>query len=165
MTGKLGEPNLQFWSAVCEQMKTVPEIEYLGLLAHRELLELLASADAVVCCSRDEPFSLVAVEAAMLAKPSIINPNVGIAEVLEHEKSCILFEAENADSLAEKMLLVFRDREKMRDIGLQARKIYEENFTIDRFSKKFLELMKPEASQRPSSGEPGAVVSVSFHRN
>jgi glycosyltransferase involved in cell wall biosynthesis len=144
MTGTLGEPNLQFWSSVCERMEAAPEIEYLGLLDHRELLELVAGSDAVVCCSRDEAFSLTVVEGAMLAKPSIINPNVGVAEVLAHDKSCLLFEAEDAASLAEQLLAVFQDRARMRDIGLQARKVYEEKFTVDRFSEEFLRLMRQE---------------------
>lgn len=144
MTGTLGEPNLQFWSSVCERMEAAPEIEYLGLLDHRELLELVAGADAVVCCSRDEAFSLTVVEGAMLAKPSIINPNVGIAEVLAHDKSCLVFEAEDAASLAEQLLAVFQDRARMRDIGFQARKVYEEKFTVDRFSEEFLRLMRQE---------------------
>jgi len=84
------------------------------------------------------------VEGAMLAKPSIINPNVGIAEVLAHGKSCLLFDAENAVSLAEQLLAVFQDRARMRDIGFQARKIYEEKFTVDRFSEEFLRLMRQE---------------------
>lgn len=142
LTGKLSEQNLPFWSSVRERMGTVPEIEYLGLLSHGELLGLLAGVDAVVCCSRDEAFSLVVVEAAMLAKPSIINPNVGVAEILEHKKSCLLFEAENAVSLAEQMLTVFHDRARMSDLGLEARKVYEERFTIDRFSEEFLRLVR-----------------------
>lgn len=142
MTGKLAEQNIPFWSEVRERMGTAPEIEYLGLLNHSELLELLGGADAIVCCSRDEAFSLVAVEGAMVAKPSIVSPNVGIAELLEHDKSCLLFEAESAASLAEQLLAAFENRAKMREIGLQARKIYEEKFTIDRFSEEFLRLLR-----------------------
>lgn len=142
LTGKLSDQNLPFWSGVRERMGSAPEIEYLGLLDHGELLDLLAGTDAVVCCSRDEAFSLVVVEGAMLAKPSIINPNVGVAEILEHEKSCFLFEAENAVSLAEQMLAVFRDRARASDLGLEARKVYEEKFTIERFSEEFLRLVR-----------------------
>jgi GT2 family glycosyltransferase len=142
ITGRLHEQNMPFWSGVRERMESAPEIEYLGLLNHSELLELLAGADAVVCCSRDEAFSLVVVEGAMLSKPSLVNPNVGIAEVLEHEKSCLLFDAEDVSSLAEQLLAAVRDRAKMREIGLQARKVYEEKFTINRFTEEFLRLVK-----------------------
>ncbi|WP_126747643.1 glycosyltransferase [Variovorax sp. DXTD-1] len=142
LTGKLSEQNMPFWSGVRERMGTASALEYLGLLNHSELLDLLASADAVVCCSRDEAFSLVVVEAAMLSKPSIINPNVGVAEILQHKKSCLLFEAENAASLAEQMLAVFHDRGGMSNLGLEARKVYEERFTIDRFSEEFLRLVR-----------------------
>lgn len=142
ITGRLHEQNKPFWAEVRERMESAPEIEYLGLLDHSELLELLAGADAVVCCSRDEAFSLVVVEGAMLSKPSIVNPNVGIAEVLEHGKSCLLFESEDVSSLAEQLLAAVRDRAKMREIGLQARKVYEEKFTINRFTEEFLRLVK-----------------------
>lgn len=141
MTGKLPDQNLPFWSGVRERMAAAPEIEYLGLLNHGDLLELLSDADAVVCCSRDEAFSLVVVEGAMLAKPAILNKNVGVAEILEHDASCLVFEADNAASLAQQLLVAHADRQRMQDIGREARRVYEENFTIDRFSGEFLRLL------------------------
>jgi glycosyltransferase involved in cell wall biosynthesis len=45
-------------------------------------------------------------------------------------------------SLAEQLLAAVRDRAKMREIGLQARKVYEEKFTINRFTEEFLRLVK-----------------------
>lgn len=141
ITGKLAGQNLPFWSSVRERMGAAVEIEYLGLLEHADLLELVAGADAVVCCSRDEAFSLVVVEGAMLAKPSILNPNVGVAEVLEHGKSCLVFESENAASLAQQMLAAFEDRARLQDLGRKAREVYERRFSIDRFSGEFLRLL------------------------
>ena len=88
LTGKLWDYHHGYWESVLATMATLPEIEYLGLLSHRDLLALIAASDVLVCCSRDEPFPLVVLEAAMLGRPSIVSTNVGTADVLGPAGAC-----------------------------------------------------------------------------
>ena len=85
LTGKLWDMHRDFWHAIECQMTELPEVEYRGTLDHRAQLRLMASADVLVCCSRDDPCPLVVMEAAMLAKPTILNDRVGVLDVFDDE--------------------------------------------------------------------------------
>jgi GT2 family glycosyltransferase/SAM-dependent methyltransferase len=139
LTGELYESNRLYWEAVQTTMATMPEVKYLGLLNHRDMLELIARSDVLVCCSRDEPFSLAVMEAAMLGKPSILSTNVGAAEVFGPESACVIFESGSAQALAEQMLMVFENRDAMAEMGKAARKVFERELTLEVFSERFFQ--------------------------
>ncbi len=141
ITGKLSEPNRLFWEPVQATMTAMPEISYLGLLDHQDMLDLIARSDVLVCCSRDEPFSLVVMEAAMLEKPSIVSTNVGAAGVFGPLKACEIFESESAQALAERMLYAYENREAMAKMGEAARKVFEQELTVEAFSARFSQMV------------------------
>ncbi|HVY15516.1 MAG TPA: glycosyltransferase, partial [Rhodopila sp.] len=140
LTGKLWDSHRSFWNGLKAKMADLPEIEYLGLLDHQSQLRLIASADMVVCCSRDDAASLVAAEAAMLSRPIILSSRVGLIEVLDHD-SCLVFEPENAVSLAEKLLAAYEKRSDLPRMGMVARHRFEQELTIDTFSCRFMALV------------------------
>ena len=47
ITGKLWEPQRAFWDTVQANMAGMPEIKYLGLLDHDEMLDLIARSDVL----------------------------------------------------------------------------------------------------------------------
>jgi GT2 family glycosyltransferase len=149
LTGKLWEENRSYWKSVQATMATMPEVKYLGLLNHRDLLDLVARSDVLVCCSRDEPFSLVALEAAMLGKPSILSTNVGSVEVLG--TACAVFESDNASALAEQILHAFENRDAMARMGEAARKVFERELTLEVFSERFFLKVLQDTSVRQAS--------------
>ena len=139
--GKLGEGNRAFWSQVQEKTKKIVQVKYLGLLPHQSILEIMASSDVLVCCSRDESFSLTVAEAAMLGKVGILNANVGISSVFKSQESGLFFESENAESLAKQMLYAFENQDEIKRMQLEARRVYEQELTIEKFSEHFFELI------------------------
>lgn len=146
LTGKLWDENRSYWKSVQATMATMPEVKYLGLFNHRDQLDLFARSDVLVCCSRDEAFSLVALEAAMLGKPSILSTNVGSVEVLG--TACAVFESDNALALAEQMLRAFENREAMARMGEAARKVFERELTLEAFSERFFLKVLQDTSVR-----------------
>jgi len=141
ITGTLWEQNRPYWEAVQASMATLPEVKYLGLLAHHDMLDLIARSDMLVCCSRDEPFSLVVMEAAMFGKPSLLSTNVGAGDVLGPERACGIFESGNAAALAELMLDAFEDRDAVARMGHAARRVFEREFTLEAFSERFSQIV------------------------
>jgi glycosyltransferase involved in cell wall biosynthesis len=141
ITGNLSDPNRLFWEPVQAAMAAMPEINYLGLLAHDDMLDLIARSDVLVCCSRDEPFSLVVMEAAMLGKPSILSTNVGARDVFGPVTACEIFESENAQALAERMFFAYQNREAMARMGEAARKAFEQELTVEAFSERFFQMV------------------------
>jgi glycosyltransferase involved in cell wall biosynthesis len=140
IAGKLWDGHQSFWKRIEEKMQNLPEIKYLGLLDHTTLLTSIAQADVVVCCSRDDPAPLIVAEAAMLSKPVILNNHVGQLEILD-QSSCLVFETENAASLAEKLLIAYRNRDKLPEMGISARRDFERKMTISNFETKFMSMI------------------------
>ena len=145
MTGKLWELHHAFWREIEGKMAQLPEVANLGLRDHREQLRLLAESDVVVCASRDEPWSLVVMEAAMLRKPSIVNEHVGAAEMFD-EASCFHFECGSAPSLAGQLLAAYERRDELPEMGRAARRVFERELTLDAFGARFLAMVEQQAA-------------------
>jgi O-antigen biosynthesis protein len=137
ITGKLWKEHHSFWETVQAAMAALPEVQYLGLLNHRDMLDVIAGSDVLVCCSRDEPFSLVVLEAAMLGKSSILSTNVGAGDVFGPKGACAIFESGNARALTELMVDAFEDRDALDRMGQIARQVFEREFTSEAFSERF----------------------------
>lgn len=139
LTGKLWDMRREFWRPIELKTASLPEIKYLGMLDHQSQLSLMAAADVVVCCSRDDPFPLVVMEAAMLSKPTILSDRVGLLEVLDGE-SCFVFESESAPSLAGQLLAAYECRGDLKRMGMAARRKFEQELTLEVFGRRFLAL-------------------------
>ena len=159
MTGKLWELDHAFWREIEGKMAQLPEVANLGLRDHREQLRLLAESDVVVCASRDEPWSLVVMEAAMLRKPSIVNEHVGAAEMFD-EASCFHFECGSAQSLAGQLLAAYERRDELPEMGRAARRVFERELTLDAFGARFLAMIEQQAA----AGLPDGASAARRHR-
>lgn len=151
LTGKLWDEHRGFWSSLEAKMASLPQIEYLGPLDRQSQLRLIAAADVIVCCSRDEPASLVVAEAAMLSRPVILSRRVGLLEVLDGD-SCLVFQPEDVASLAEQLLAAHRKRGDLPRMGIGARRSYEQELTIETFERRFMALVSAQIAKgrRPS---------------
>ncbi len=89
---------------------------FLGLLAQNDLFDLQLAADAVVLPSLREPFGIAAAEAMALGVPTILSRVDGLIEVAG-ESGAVLFEAGNADALANAILSLQTDRELQSQIA------------------------------------------------
>ena len=144
MTGTVWEMHQKFWREIKAKMTRLPEIEYLGLRDHGEQLQLFAETDVVVCASRDEPWSLVVMEGAMSRTPSIVNERVGAGQMFD-EASCFRFECGDIPSLAGQLLHAYERRDELRAMGDAARRVFEEEFTLDTFGRNFLAIVERQA--------------------
>jgi O-antigen biosynthesis protein len=161
LTGKLWDMNRNFWSDIELKIANLPEIKYLGTLDHQSQLNLMAAADVVLCCSRDDPFPLVVMEAAMLSKPAILSDCVGLFEVLDGE-SCFVFESESAPSLAEHLLAAYECRSDLKRMGMAARRKFEQELTLEVFGRRFSALISEQIAggAAPVQSDSGHTPSV-----
>jgi O-antigen biosynthesis protein len=155
MTGNLWELHHAFWWEIEGKMVRLPEVAYLGPRDYREQLRLMAESDVVVCASRDEPWSLVVMEAAMLRKPSIVNEHVGAAEMFD-EASCFCFECGSPPSLAGQLLAAYERRDELPAMGRAARRVFERELTLDAFGARFLAMVGRQAAAGLPDGPPTA---------
>lgn len=106
----------------------------LGERTPQQMYDLYRLLDVVVVPSRQETVSMVAVEAMMMGKACIVSDHTGIAEYIEHGKNGFVFRSENVEELNELMLWCYQHQECLKEIGENARKTYEQNFSLEIFT-------------------------------
>jgi glycogen(starch) synthase len=122
--------NLQ-WQAV--NLGVDKLVEFTGWVAPGAVPELINNATAVLMPSRwEEPFGLVALEAALMARPIVAAKVGAIPEIVVHEQTGLLVEPENAGALADAIARLLKDPPAAERMGQRARHRALENFCFER---------------------------------
>ena len=107
---------------------------------HEALLEMMRSADCVICPSRDDAMPVVATEGFALEKTVICSDHTGTADYIENGQNGFVFQNENIMELKEQIRYVSRlSKEEREQIGKHARSIFECHFIKEIFEEAFLE--------------------------
>lgn len=117
------------------------EISYLGQLPKGQLLNQIKSAIALIFPSplyENMPLSIT--EAFACGKPVIASNLGAMAELIEDGKTGLLFEPGNAEDLASKINWADEHKEEMKQMGMNARKEYEEKYTSEMNYKMLMEI-------------------------
>lgn len=115
---------------------------YLGELSRERIFELYEEADVIVIPSRRETMSLVAAEAMMMKKTCIISDSVGIAKYIKHKYNALVFKNEDVSELAKMIKWCLENRGNLTGIAKNARKTYEEIFSMEKFSDRVMSVME-----------------------
>jgi len=105
-------------------------INFLGMVPQRDVLPLINEATLVIVPSHYEAFGVIALEAAMLAKPVIASKVGGLKEIIEHGKTGLLVEKNNIAAFSKAMVDLLSNPNKTTDMGLAAREHVIENFSV-----------------------------------
>lgn len=103
-----------------------------------ELLQLYTSCDCIVCPSRDDPLPVVLTEMMILSKPSICSNHTGSVSFLTDGENSFIFESQDVDALAQRIMKAIDEAEKLPEMGRKSRYIYEQSFTLKKFEQNFL---------------------------
>lgn len=119
--------------------KLADNIFYLGF--HNNPLRIMPCFDAVVLATKCETFGLVLPE-AMRAGVTVIGSDCGgVPEIIEHEKTGLLFESENINDLTQQLLKIVNDKDfciKLSHAGkLEADERFSEEKHFNRLIKIF----------------------------
>jgi glycogen synthase len=106
-------------------------IDFVGALAHDAVHRFLAEADVVVMPSRAEPFGLVALEAAQMARPVVASAVQGLAEIVVHGETGLLVPPDDASALADAVATLIEDPVGARALGAAARRRAQIKFAWD----------------------------------
>jgi glycogen(starch) synthase len=107
-------------------------VEFRGAVAPHEVAALINTASVVVVPSRwDEPFGLVALEAALMGRPVVATRAGGLAEVVEHGITGFVVEKEDVVALADAVVHLFADPGAADRMGGTARRRALERFAWD----------------------------------
>ena len=95
--------------------------EFAGFVPHDQVLEKMASAQAVVVPSRREAFGLVNVESLAVGTPVIASRVDGIREIIRDEVDGFLVEADDPEALSEKLATLLLNPDLREEMSVNAR--------------------------------------------
>ncbi len=115
--------------------------------------ELMNSATLVVMPSRcDEPFGLVAVEAALMARPVVASCVGGLAEVVADGETGLLVDKEDPAALARAVAHLLEDPGTAERMGQAARRRAQELFGLDGVVDAYAGLYRRLAEEATHAG-------------
>lgn len=133
-------PHYLFLKQLREQLKLEPVIDMLGFVPHSDVHLFMDQAKIVLIPSAYESFSLIALEAALRARPVIGSHVCGLKEVIQHMKTGILIQPNDSTVLAKAVDLLFRSPKKSALLGHQAHKRALQLFTIQKTTQRYLNM-------------------------
>jgi glycogen(starch) synthase len=104
-------------------------VEFLGWVEPAEVLPLINSSTIVLMPSRQESLPLVALEAALMARPVVATRVGGLPEVVEHGRSGLVVEAENSGAFGEAVESLLRHPDLAAKMGQNARARAQQMFS------------------------------------
>lgn len=108
-------------------------VEFTGWISPDAVPALINTATAVLMpCRWQEPFGLVALEAAFMARPIVAAKVGGIPEIVVHDQTGVLVEPENSGALAEAIVRLLKDPDGAESMGRLARQRTLDNFSFQR---------------------------------
>lgn len=114
-------------------------IAFTGRLRPAEARAAVAGARALVVPSRSyEVFPRVVVEAYALGVPVIAARVGGLAEIVEHGRTGLLFELGSTEGLRRALLHVSNSSRLADELGRNARRVYEERYSPDTTTERLL---------------------------
>lgn len=96
-------------------------------LPHFRLLELMREADVLVLPSLSDAFGLVITEALASGLPVIVTPNAGASELIDDGREGFIVPIRDAAAIAERLDILYRDRELLARMSQQAQAAAERN--------------------------------------
>lgn len=111
-------------------------IKILGEQTRNEIQKKYADIDVVVCPSREETVSIAIMEGMMYGKVCLASDVIGMADYIENGKNGIICKTEDILDLSEKIKWIIGNQNRLEEIRRNARKTYEEYFTMNQFADK-----------------------------
>ena len=124
-----------YYKKMLDRASNIKELDILPPVSHDELLQYYADCDVVVSSSKSDPLPIVITEGFMHSKLCLFPDAIGQALLVEDKKNAVLFKTGNAKDLKNKIEDIVLNFDKYHDIAKEGRKIYEEYFSMEKFSE------------------------------
>lgn len=147
---QMPETDIEYWliggiseneysNLIREMSERNNRIRIKGKLTREEIAKAYQEIDVVVCPSYEDPLPIVMTEGMMYGKVCIASDVTGTADYIQDKVNGLVFKTGDEAELADKMEWVLTHPDKLKKIGENARKIYQENFTMEKFSQRLNE--------------------------
>lgn len=105
-----------------------------------DLREIRRNSDIALCCSDGEALPRVIVEGMLSELLAIGADSGGIAELIEHKRTGLLYEVGNSEQLADQIEYAVNHREECRKMVVAAKKYVIDNFELNHSGEKVVEI-------------------------
>ena len=156
LMGNIGSSD--YSKEVVNLAKKMTSVKILGLKTQEEIKSLYKEISVVVCPSYEETLSIVTVEGFMNYKACIISEETGASVYVSHLENGLKCKAGNIDSIEECMEWCLSNRDKLPEIGKNARKIYDENFSMEIQKRNIMKIMKKDRINLTGGGQKYSVI-------
>jgi len=119
--------------SLASELEITDHIIFTGFRSDVE--QLMAACDIYTMPSFEEPFGMVFLEAMSMNKPVVALDNGGACEVVEHNRSGLLSEPQDIESMAENIITLINDSELRKIMGEKGRIRAKENFSPQRMAR------------------------------
>lgn len=120
---------------LAESMGLAASVSFLGFRA--DALAFLAHADALLMPSLHEGLPYTLLEAMALGTPVLASRVGGLAEVIEHERTGLLFPVGNVAAIRAALVGLAADRNRAGAIAAAARQVQRSRYTLERMGEEY----------------------------
>ena len=124
-----------------EKYKDLKNVDYMGRVDRKKIHAILDKTDVLICPSRQDSMPTVVAEAMMHSTPCIVSSSIGTAMYIQDGNCGFVFENQNIEELRKYISWCVDNHVKLIEMGKNARKIYEEYFSIEAFEKNLLTIV------------------------
>lgn len=136
--------------ALARGLRLEKSVRFHGYL--QDIQPLMATFTLCAVPSRREGFGIIILEAGAMHKPVVATNVGGIPEVLGGAENGLLVPAEDAEKLAEGLLVMLRDPDRARRMADSLHRRVREHFSIRRSAERYAELYTNLLSRKSQAG-------------
>ena len=133
-----GEPEYvnRFLKSIANEIEE-KKIIYIPKASQKELADIYRKSDIFIFTSNYEIFGMVLLEAMYFGLPVFSSENGGSSTLIQNDKNGYIFKDFQAKEWADRISRVIQDKEKMQQLGENAKMTIEEGYTWERLAEKF----------------------------
>ncbi|MCI9396482.1 MAG: glycosyltransferase [Lachnospiraceae bacterium] len=129
-------------NAVKEAAESIRDtIHFIPPVDRGEIHRLLDEADVLVCPSIEDTMSIATNEGMQHCLPCIVSDTAGVAAYIEDGVNGFVVGHGDAGMLADRIRWCIEHRDRLEQMGKNARKIYEKHFSMEVFEENLTELV------------------------
>ena len=126
---------------LAKELNIEETVKFLGYISGDEKYSYYKSADTCILPSRSDSAPLALLEAMACKKPVVASNVGGIPYVVEDGKTGLLFKCSNTEDLAEKTIILLKNKELREKMGKAGRERAKE-FTWDNIAERTVEVYR-----------------------
>lgn len=128
------------YQEIKKETRNISNIQLLGRLPYEQTLgELAKAAFLIFPSSCYETFGKAVVDAFGCGTPVVVSDGGAARELVEDGRTGLIFRTDDVNELSDKIAWMDRHRDRMKEMGANARKVYEDKYTQER---NYQQLMK-----------------------